>query len=309
MTEKVPESMSKAEAENSVPPCPQLDESWDFDHPEQSAQRFAAAARQFAAQRNTNCELEALTQQARAEVLQGSFDVANRILDQVDQRLQGAAPGRPALRSKLERGRVLNSSKRPEAAAPLFVEAYELARKLGEDGLAVDAAHMVAIAKLSAPDESLEWNLRATELALSSSSQAARRWLGALYNNTGWTYFDRGEYERALDLFEKGVTIREERGQLVPLLIARWCVGRTLRALGRVEEALALQEKLRAEYEANGKEPTGFVYEELAECTLLLGKPGHAALFRRAYELLSQDASLREDEPERLERLRSLGQP
>jgi tetratricopeptide (TPR) repeat protein len=207
----------------------------------------------------------------------------------------------------LERGRALNSAKRVEAAKRFFVEAWELARELGEDGLAVDAAHMVAIAQSRDPDAALEWNLRAIELAQSSPDESARRWLGSLYNNTGWTYFDRGEYERAHTLFERGVEFRREQGKLVPLLIARWAVARTLRALGRVEQALAEQQRLAAEYEANAKPANGFVYEELAECTLALGNPGHEQLFRRAFELLSQDASFREAEPERLERLRQLG--
>jgi tetratricopeptide (TPR) repeat protein len=291
-----------------APPCAGLDELWDHDHPELSAVRFREAAAGFASSGDTGCELEALGQLARAEGLQRKFDDAHRVLDDVDRRLAGMPVGRAALRSKLERGRVLNSSKQPDRATPLFVEAWELARRLGEDGLAVDAAHMVAIARMSVPDEALAWNHRAIELAETSASEAARRWMGSLYNNTGWVHFERGEYERALELFQKGVGVREQQGKLVPLLIARWTVGRTLRALGRTEEALLLQENLRASFEANGEPPDGFVYEELAECTLALGKPGHAALFRRAHEILSEDAAFREAEPERLERLRRLGE-
>ncbi len=89
--------------------------------------------------------------------------------------------------------------------------------------------------------------------------------------------------------------------------IARWCVARCLRSLGRVEEALAEQQALAAELEAEG-EVDGYVDEELAECLLVLGRGDDArAHFSRAYTELSGDAGLQANEPERLERLRALG--
>jgi tetratricopeptide (TPR) repeat protein len=312
--EKVPSAHSPAPMTRSAPArarptCDHLTELWDFDAPENSARRFEKAAQDAAAASDSSCELEALTQLARARGLQGNFDDANRVLDQVDHRLAGDVANRPALRSKLERGRVLNSSKHPDAAYALFVDAWHLARQLGEDGLAVDAAHMVAIAKLKEPDLALEWNLKALELAQSSSADDARGWLGSLYNNIGWTYFEAGDYEDALAVFRQGVEVREKQPQPKPLLIAKWSVARTLRALKRTEEALAAQERLLAEYETRGLEPTGFVYEELAECKLELGQPGHHALFARAYSILSEDKWLAENEPQRLERLLRLSKP
>lgn len=77
----------------------------------------------------------------------------------------------------------------------------------------------------------------------------------------------------------------------------------TLRALHKTEEALHAQQQLRRECETNDVEPTGFVYEELAECRLELGQPGYRELFAKAHAILSKDAWLAENEPERLERL------
>lgn len=301
--------MARSASVTSSPACNHLAELWDFDAPEESARRFQEAARDAAAASDSTCELEALTQLARAHGLQGNFDEANRILDRVDARLDGAAPSRPALRSKLERGRVLNGSKQKDAAYPLFVEAWHLARQLGEDGLAVDAAHMVAIAKLNEPDVSLDWNLEALALAESSAAEDAQRWRGSLYNNIGWTHFERDEYEKALAVFRQAVAFREKQAQPKPLLIAKWSVARTLRALKRTNEALAAQKQLVAEYETLGLEPTGFVYEELAECKLELGQPGHRELFARAYSLLSKNEWLTQDEPQRIERLLRLSKP
>jgi hypothetical protein len=55
-------------------------------------------------------------------------------------------------------------------------------------------------------------------------------------------------------------------------------------------------------------ESDGYVFEELGECLLLLGRPGEARLFfARAYAELSRDSWLAESEPARLERLKELG--
>src|SRR5688572_19009471 len=137
--------MAPPEQPRERAPCAHLKDLWNFDKPGESEQRFLAAARTSAADDDTACELEALTQAARAQGLQRRFDEAHKTLDEVDRRLRGTPAGRVALRSKLERGRVFNSSKQLEPAYTSFVEAWELARALGEDGLAVDAAHMVAI--------------------------------------------------------------------------------------------------------------------------------------------------------------------
>jgi tetratricopeptide (TPR) repeat protein len=89
--------------------------------------------------------------------------------------------------------------------------------------------------------------------------------------------------------------------------IALWAEARTLRSLGRVEEALALQQELLREFDTLG-EPDGYVYEELAECLAALGHDDEARpYFARAYETLSRDPWLAESEPARLERLRDLG--
>ena len=90
--------------------------------------------------------------------------------------------------------------------------------------------------------------------------------------------------------------------------IAQWCVGRTLRSLGLVEEALSKQMALKHEWESAGVERDGFVFEEIGECLLLLNRAEEARrYFSRAYEILSQDPWLAEQEPDRLSRLKTLG--
>jgi hypothetical protein len=83
------------------------------------------------------------------------------------------------VRYLLDRGRVYNSSRRPERAQPYFTEAWERASVAGEDILAIDAAHMLAI--IAPPAASLAWNQRALELAERSSAPRALHWRGSLY--------------------------------------------------------------------------------------------------------------------------------
>src|SRR5207249_2424045 len=97
---------------------------------------------------------ELLTQIARAEGLQRKFEDAHRTLDEAD-RLAGEAPV-PRIRCFLERGRALNSAKQPSDAKPLFIQAFDLAKAHGEEALALDAAHMVAI--VETPEKAIWWS-------------------------------------------------------------------------------------------------------------------------------------------------------
>ena len=83
--------------------------------------------------------------------------------------------------------------------------------------------------------------------------------------------------------------------------MARWCVARCLRSLERYAEALDMQEVL-AESETGSED--GYVYEEIGENLLALGRGEEAATyFSRAHELLSDDDWVADNESERLERL------
>jgi hypothetical protein len=89
--------------------------------------------------------------------------------------------------------------------------------------------------------------------------------------------------------------------------IARWCVARVKRSLGRTAESLAAQEELLRELEAAGGRD-GYVLEEIAECLLALGREEDARpFFAAAWEELSRDAWLPDAEPDRLARLEKLG--
>lgn len=294
------EAMAPTDAERLAT----FDSLWNYDDPAGTEAEFRALLPVAEAAGDRSVLLQLRTQIARTLGLQKKYDEALRELDAIEPEL-ATAPPVVRVRWLLERGRVLNTSGDPAAARPLFDDAWESARAAGEDGFAVDAAHMIAI--VAEPDESIEWNERALDLARTSSDPRANRWKGSLLNNLGWTYHDLGRYEDAHRLFEEALAFRREQGEAGPIRIARWCVARSLRSLGRVEEALAEQRSLLKEgEEANA--PDGFVFEEIAECLLSLGRGEEARpWFARAYAALSEDPWLPDSEPERLARLAELG--
>jgi len=281
-----------------------FDTLWDYNHPNETEVKFRELLPAAESSGDKSYYAQLLTQIARAEGLQRKFDEAHATLDEAERLLSDDLK-RARIRYLLERGRVFNSSGNPDTARPLFLRAYEEALAAREDFYTVDAAHMLAI--VEPPEQQLEWNLRAIELAEKSDDPRARNWLGSLLNNLGWTYHDGGQYEMALDLFQRALKWREEQGDAETIRIARWCVGRALRSLNRIQEAYDIQKALLREYEDAG-EKSGYVYEELAECLNAQGLTSEAEpYFKLAYEELSKDAWLKHNEPERLERLKRLG--
>ena len=282
----------------------ELDRLWDFDDPAASEGRFRALLPRALSERDGAYEAETLTQLARAQGLQRRFDDAARTLDDAERALRpGDARGR--IRLLLERGRLANTSGEPERGRESFLAAWELAGAAHEDALAVDAAHMLGI--VEQPDGARSWNERAMELARSSHDPSARRWVGSLANNMGWARHDAGDDDGAIELFELARDAWLGDGRVDRARIARWSIARCLRSQGKLDAALAEQEALRGELDALGQ-ADGYVFEELAECLLELGRPDEAQPhFARAVELLADDPALA-DEPGRLERLRSLAQ-
>jgi len=292
-----------AETEPVVEASVDFDSWWDYDHPDVTEGRFKALLPELPA--DSPIRLELLTQIARAQGLQRRFDDAHRTLDAVEPQLP-IEPARITARYLLERGRVFNSARQPDQARPLFERAWAVAGAADQDGLAVDAAHMLAIVSTGAAV--LDWNLRALALAERSTQAAARRWLGSLLNNIGWTYHEAGRYPDALSCFERAAVWRRENGGGHAEQVARWSVARALRSLGRHTEALAILQQLEAEF-ATAPEPDGYVFEEIAENLWMLGRLDAARpYFARAATTLAQDAYLVDNEPQRLRRLAELAQ-
>jgi tetratricopeptide (TPR) repeat protein len=273
-----------------------IDELWDFDDPAASEARFRTAAADDA---NAAFQGPLRTQIARALGLQRRFDNGVAILDSL-----GVDTREMAVRVVLERGRIENSRGNPAAARPYFESAAARAREAGLDNLAVDALHMVAIA--APPEEQPALHDQAIALASASTDPRARRWLASLYNNAGWTRFESGDVSGALEIFQLALAERESQGKPRETGIARWAVARALRALGRVDEAYAIQRDLLEINEAAGVDDP-YVHEELGECLLALGQPDEArAQLAIALPALEADGYTAQAEPDRIARLRKL---
>jgi tetratricopeptide (TPR) repeat protein len=276
-----------------------VDSYWEYGDPSGSEARFRAAAE--SAQGDTRLEL--LTQIARTFSLRGRCDEAHDLLNQVAAQLPAAGP-RPQVRYLLERGRAFNSAGEPARAQALFVEAWEQAQAAGEDGLAVDAAHMVAITSAGTP-ESLAWARRGLSLARGSRDTKARALIPAMLNNSAWELHDAGRFEEALPVFEEARAEWIARGKPRQIQIAKWSLARCLRSLGRHDEALTIQRDLEGEQALAGT-ADGYVLEEIAENLAALGNaPAARAYFGSAADLLGRDEWFVKHEAARLAGLRS----
>lgn len=283
---------------------PDFNKLWDFQDVAKTEVKFRELLPQAEASGDVSYQLQLLTQIARALGMQRKFDEAHKILDDIEKKLTGDLEV-ARIRYLLERGRVYNSSGSPEKSKPLFLDAWKLARDCGADAYAIDAAHMMGI--VEPPEKQLGWSIKAMELAEKSKDERARRWLGPLYHNTAMTHLDLGEYEKALAIFQKDWEYRKPAGNQTEIRIAKWSVAHTLRKLERVDDALQMQRELEKEYESDG-EPSGFVFEEIAECLLEQGMREQAQpYFRKAHELLKDVDWIKESDPQRLERLKELG--
>ena len=260
---------------------------WDFDDLDTSESRFRLQLEQETTDAG---RAEVLSQLARVEGLRANYEQCDVLLDEAE------ALGGAEARVLLERGRRARSSGRPGAGQAQFERAFELARERGEDVLAVDAAHMVAIV-----GDMEAWTARGVEIAASSDDPGVRYWLGPLYNNVGWARYEAGDAAGALDAFERALASRErDDPRPYSVAIARYAVGKALRGVGRADEAAAALERCVAWAAEAGVEDDYF-HEELAEDYAALGRDADAReQARRALALVS------EDEPARVARLREL---
>lgn len=278
-----------------------LRELWDFDDLDATEERLHA---QLEREQTEEGRAEVLTQLARVEGLRGAFEAGERLVTEAE--VLGGASDVVGARVDLERGRLRRSAGDRDAAVPLFESAFDRALDAGAWFIAADAAHMAALA---APDRDgvVAWTLVGIDLA--EQHEEAAYWLGPLLNNVGWEYHEAGEYQRALDAFERALTAREcDPSNRSAIEIARYAVGRTLRALGRAEEAIPLLEQAVAWAESEGT-PDGWFHEELAEEYAAVGREADAsAQARLAIPLLeAADPSFTEDD-ERANRLRRLAE-
>lgn len=265
----------------------QLRELWDFADLAGTEERFRT---RFEHSTDHGEQAEILTQLARVRGLRGDFAAGHQLVDEAEGLADSGSAAH--VRVLLERGRLHRSSGSPADARPLFVAAFELAGRCGDESLAVDAAHMAALV-----DDIELWTQKGLEIAQRSPEPQVRRWLGPLLNNLGWHLYEARSYQQALETFESALAARQEvSSEATEVEIARYAVAKTLRALSRPADAAELMERAVA-----ASEPDGSFHEELAEDYFALGRVAEAASHaRRALDLLT------DPDPDQLERLKEL---
>ncbi len=203
-----------------------LDELWTFDDAAESERRFREELAR--APGGTQVSAELTTQLARALGLQGRFDEADALLDSVN-----TGSGMVLARALLERGRLRNSSGHPDVAIPLFEEALAAASAVGDDFLAIDSAHMLAIAD---PARIAHWTARAFETVDETTDRRAKRWAVSLHNNLGWARSEAGNPTGALAEFELAADAARDYGTPQQRVWAQEAIDQAVAALGKAQQ-------------------------------------------------------------------------
>lgn len=295
---------------NASIPAPDLDLLWQPKNLVQSENIFRAKLAELkdSGKDDREFRIELLAQIARAEAAQGKFPEAISGLEEAKRLLDETAPNVPIsaqIRILLEEGRILTLQRTPSQARTRFAKAWELAVSSGQDYFVVEIAR--AMAEIESLKLQEVWIRKAIEVAEKSTQEKARFWLGELYVELGWKLFDLRQFDASLAAHRSSLANNQSRGSRAEILQAKWAIGRLLRQLRQLPEALAWNEGLLFEIPHSGL-LYGRLCEEIAECLLNLKRLEAAEpYFARAYHALSQD-SVEDRHPLGLKRLKQLGQ-
>jgi len=238
---------------------------WEFDKPDVSEQRLRAALESATG----DDALVLQTQIARTYGLRKDFSKARDILKSIAKDVQTAG-SEARIRHALELGRTYASATHPaelqtveskKLARASYESALAMAKAAHLDGLAIDTIHMLAFVD-TAPTDQLKWGQEALAVAEASSQPEAKKWEASIRNNIGYAFHQLGQFDEALVQFKQALVLLDRGTNAESIRVANWMVAWTLRALGRMDEALEIQLRLERECDA-AKKPDRYVYEEL----------------------------------------------
>jgi hypothetical protein len=259
-------------------------ESLFHGHPKDIEQRLIALRPKAADHPDLTLAPRIEARIALTQAMQGRHDEASRTLC-LAEAMPGATQPAAAICLLMEQARLLHQAEKATDACPLFIRAFHFARQHSMDGLAVDAAHMVAITAAE-PDAQVRWNETALDLARNSADPKATAWISVLHNNLAQAFIADSQFTAALNAFNSCRELALAENNSIVERGARWGIARALRSLGQTTEALAMQQQVLSEYnqlEETGALPVelirmgrGLVHEELAQlCST--EAPNHAA--------------------------------
>jgi tetratricopeptide (TPR) repeat protein len=293
--------MAQPDTTSAQTELPVINKLWNFGDVPATRAKFLELLPKAEASGNKSYYLELQTQIARTYSLQANFTEAHKILDKVEKELTGEFT-LARVRYLLERGRTYNSANEQGKALPLFIEAVDSAEKIKAMNYAIDAIHMVAIAK-SDPNEQVQWNLTGISLAKSDTNQ--KGWLHAFYNNIGESYLRLKDYNNAWYFFHLLAELQKEQYGEADIYTIK-DEAKALTLMGEPARALTLMEDVSKKLDSN-KEQNGWIENELAEALYALDRKVEALPhFQKAYDLLSKDDYCVKFEPERIEHLKKM---
>jgi tetratricopeptide (TPR) repeat protein len=270
-----------------------VDVLWDYSNPALSEQRFRSALEGASA----DDRIVLTTQIARTFGLRRELDRSRELLRTLEPDLAGASATARA-RHALEWGRAhISAVTKPEERTPqnlatarsAYERALAAAREGRLDGLAIDAVHMMAFVD-DAPADQLKWGSQALAMVQASEQPAGKAWEASIRNNVALALHQLGRHAEALPHYERALVLREQAGDPRRIHISRWLVARTLRLLGRTDDALALQQRLEADALLGRPDP--FVFEELELLHRAQGREERARHYASLQAALRQNAPL-----------------
>jgi tetratricopeptide (TPR) repeat protein len=281
---------------------PSIDAAWDYADPSGSEARFREMIASAGAAADAGWRVEAHSQLARAVCLQRRYDDAHGILDAVE----GLVParGRPRVRWRLERGRILNDQGDAAAATAAFEEALALAEEAGEVPLAADAHHMLAY--VARGEEGVARHRAAIAFCgrHAEGHPGLRRWLVTLHVNLADELERQERWPEALESVEAARAAAEATGAGKRAVGAAVFAARLHRRSGAVDRGWEVLEGVFDPSTADG-----WAWEERAEALLARGRGEEArAAFREAHARHAADPWFPPGEKARLERLRRLAE-
>ncbi len=146
-------------------------------------------------------------------------------------------------------------------ARDAYDHALSIAKASKLDALAIDTVHMYAFVDTDA-QSGIRWADEGLKLAKASTQPEARRWEATLRNNRGVALNELKRHDEALAELKTALQLTQADGNTIDIRVAHWMVANTLRLMGRLDDALAIQLRLEREWEA-ADDPDPFVFEEL----------------------------------------------
>jgi tetratricopeptide (TPR) repeat protein len=134
------------------------------------------------------------------------------------------------------------------------------------------------------PADQLKWGREALAVVMASNQQEAKKWEASIQNNIGYALHQLGRFDEALSTFKQALVIRERGTNAEAIRVAHWMIAWTLRAMGRMDDALAIQLRLEQECEA-AKALDPYVFEELETLYRARGdevRAGHYAELKKS---------------------------